>query len=186
MNTKKKGNREERNAAKLLNTWAKGRYEFGRVPMSGGLRWSRTKDTAGDITSTSEGHILQFCVEVKAHRDIDFSQLLRPELKGIKILEFWKQCTDDAKRAGKIPLLLCRYNGLPKGKFFVVMKFKDSFELGLHTHTEKPYIMAGNHALIIFMSDVLLETDYRKVHLIAKNLNRHGKSKKKLKAKKTS
>ena len=185
MNQKKKGNKAERDACKIWNTWAKGRYEYTRVPSSGGLRWHRTNDTSGDITSGSEGHKLQFCIEVKSHADIDFSQLLRNDLKNVKILEFWKQCTDDAKRCGKIPFLMCRYNGLPKGKFFIVMNLDDLINLGINADKIMPVIMASMQELIIFTSDALYNLDYITIHKNAKILNNKRNGKKKLKIKKT-
>lgn len=169
MNQKKKGNKAERDACKIWNTWSKGRYEYTRVPSSGGLRWHRTNDTSGDITSGTEGHKLQFCIEVKSHADINFSQLLRTDLKNVKILEFWKQCTDDAKRCGKIPFLMCRYNGLPKGKFFIVMTIFDMNKLGMNTSLI-PHVMSVN-GLNIFMSDYLYNFNYREIHKEAKLLN---------------
>lgn len=182
MNQKKKGNKAERYAAAIWNTWAKlakKKWKYGRVPQSGGLHWNKTAGTTGDITSTTEGHVLQFCIEVKSHADIDFSHLLRDDLKNVKLLEFWKQCTDDAARAKKIPLLMCRYNGLPKGKFFVVMNTHDIGSLEFHI---KGKVMIWGDATInltIFFSDSLFDNNYADIHINAKYLNkqRNGKTK---------
>ena len=184
MNQKKKGNKAERFAAAIWNEWAKrsGKtWKYGRVPQSGALRWHKTTGTTGDITSTTEGHVLQFCIEVKSHAEIDFSQLLRPELKGVKILEFWKQCTDDAARAGRIPLLMCRYNGLPKGKFFIVMRVEDLNNLEMVVVDDNridPILICPNPGLGIFMSDGLLKLPYSKIHKAAKLINKKRNGKK--------
>lgn len=114
MSSRSKGNRNERRACELLTKWAK--RKFARTPSSGGLRW-KTTNTKGDVVCIKEGHYFPFCVEVKAHKEINFSHLLYDV--DSKIMEFWDQCVGDAKKANKIPMLLMRYNGLPADLFFL-------------------------------------------------------------------
>ncbi len=115
INGRSKGNKNERVVAELFKVWTK--RPFSRTPSSGGLQWKSTH-TKGDIVCTKEGHYFPFCVEVKAHSEIDFSQLLLP-VEGCKIMEFWGQCVRDAKLAKKQPLLFMRYNRMPSNFFFV-------------------------------------------------------------------
>lgn len=114
MSSRSKGNRNERRACELLHKWT--RRKFARTPSSGGLSW-KTQNTKGDVVCIKEGHYFPFCVEVKAHREINFSHLLYDV--DAKIMEFWDQCVGDAKRAKKIPMLLMRYDRLPSDLFFL-------------------------------------------------------------------
>lgn len=116
INSRNKGNRNERNAAKLVSEWTGRKFE--RTPSSGGLQW-KASFSKGDIVCTVEGHVFPFCVEVKAHREINFSHLLLPGVKNVKIFDFWYQATRDAEKCLKIPMLLMRYDGMPKEFFFL-------------------------------------------------------------------
>ena len=116
MNSRSKGNRNERRACDLLKKWT--RKKFARTPSSGGLSWKKT-NAKGDVVCIKEGHYFPFCVEVKAHREINFSHLLYDV--DCKIMEFWDQCCHDAKEAKKVPMLLMRYNGLPAELFFLAV-----------------------------------------------------------------
>lgn len=119
INSRSKGNKNERVVAKLLKGWTG--KEFARTPSSGGLNW-KSSHSKGDVVCTTEGHLFPFCVEVKAHKEINFEHLLY--LKTPKIDEFWEQCSRDANSAGKAGLLLMRYDRLPKAFFFAVLPTK--------------------------------------------------------------
>lgn len=112
MNSRRKGAKNEREVAKALKDWTG--KEFAKTPASGGLQW-KTANSKGDVVCTTEGHYFPFCVEAKFHVKIDFSHLLTPGIKNVEILDFWKQCVRDAKKCKKVPMLLMRYNLLPKG-----------------------------------------------------------------------
>lgn len=115
INSRAKGNKTERIAAKVLAKWTG--KKFSRTPSSGGLAW-KNSNVKGDVVCTKEGHYFPFCVEVKGYTKIDFSHLLM-NIKNCDILDFWSQCVRDARAANKQPLLMMRYNGLPKGFFFI-------------------------------------------------------------------
>lgn len=123
INSKNKGNRNERDLCKFWEEWTG--YEFSRVPASGALRWKKTDNISGDIICSDPDHsrVFPFNIETKFHQDINFQHLLIP-VTNVKIKEFWAQATEDADRAKKTPILFMRYNGLPKGFWFVVMDFK--------------------------------------------------------------
>lgn len=164
INSRTKGNRSERVAASLFAKWTK--KSFARVPSSGGLQW-KAAHAKGDITCTTEGHYFPFCLEIKNYKELNFQQLLLPHLKNVKILEFWAQCKRDAELANKIPMLMMRYNGLPKDFFFVMMKEEHHLHLKL---TTKNVLCIENLGLIIFTSTELWGNDYKGIKLLAKTL----------------
>jgi len=176
INSKVKGSRNERNLSKLFQEWT-GR-EFARTPSSGGLRWSNTNDTVGDIICSDKTHsrYFKFVIEAKSYKDINFEQLLLPN-KNKKILEFWGQVLEDAERAGdKIPLLFMRYNGMPKDLHFVVMDygmylyvFRKQITTKIKTDNRKIFrVVIPGHDLIFLTSIMLFTTDYEKIHKLAK------------------
>lgn len=167
-NSRAKGNKGERVAANLFTQWT-GR-KFSKVPRSGGLHWQKA-NTIGDIVCTAEGHYFPFVVEVKNHKEINFSQLLVPNLKGVKILEFWSQVTGDAERANKFPILAMRYNGLPKDFFFIVIERKLQnllqASLGLHMiDLNKSKMTWGK--LVIYPSTEFFKLPYKETKKITK------------------
>ena len=119
VNSKKKGNKAERQLCSWFKTWTN--MNFTRVPASGGLRWKNKNATTGDIICDDERHSRRFLfvIESKTYKDINFEHLILGNKK-CKILEFWEQVNDDAKRSDKIPLLFMRYNGMNKNTWFVV------------------------------------------------------------------
>lgn len=167
-NSRQKGNRGERMAAKLFCDWTG--KTFSKVPRSGGLQWQKS-NTIGDIVCTEEGHYFPFVVEVKNHKEINFSQLLVPNLKGVKILDFWAQVERDSKRANKFALLLMRYNGLPKNFFFVVMAAKEyrilQKEMMLEFIEPNKEAMKWKH-LVIIPSTAFFQIPYKTTKKIAK------------------
>ena len=124
-NSRNKGSRFERTIAKAWESWTG--YKFSRTPGSGG--WAKAKDAMGDLVCTDEKHSRRFpfSIECKNYQEIKFEHILLG-LRSCKIISFWEQATKDAKRCGKIPVLIMRYNSMPKGEaFFMVNKEVDSF-----------------------------------------------------------
>lgn len=177
MNSRNKGNRNERGAAALITTWTGRKFE--RTPSSGGLQW-KASFSKGDIVCTVEGHRFPFCVEVKAHREIDFSHLLNPKVKNVKVLEFWAQCLRDAEKCDKVPMLLMRYDMMPKNFFFLVLptefygKLIGPRLLGTTTIKYK-----GKYNLTIIPSDQFFRFSYKEIKLLAKEYLQWGKKSKK-------
>ena len=122
INSKKKGSKFERTVCKWFSEWTG--YEFSRVPASGGLRWKKTDNITSDVICTDDKHARKFCfsIECKSYNDIRFEHVLL-QLKTCKILSFWEQTKRDATRGGKLPLLIMKYNGMPKGEAFVVIDY---------------------------------------------------------------
>lgn len=172
-NSKKKGNKGERDVSKWWQQWTG--FEFSRVPASGGLRWHSTHNTVGDIMCTNERHSRRFlfCIESKNYKDINFEHLILGNKK-TKILEFWKQTQDDAKRGNKIPILFMRYNGMPKGTYFVIVS-SNLFEYLIEKYNYT-FFLVGNpkYKFVIINSNDILNTDYLTLHKNLKKLKRNG------------
>jgi hypothetical protein len=118
INSRRKGKKAERVIAKVLEKWTG--KKFASTPASGGLNWQKA-NVAGDVVCATEGHYFPFAVEVKNYTKIDFSHLITPGIKNVEILDFWAQCSRDAKKCNKVPMLVMRYNGLPKEFYYLVL-----------------------------------------------------------------
>lgn len=173
INSKKKGAKGERMAIAFLKEWSG--KEFERTPASGGLRWKKSDNIAGDIICTEPNYIFPCSIEVKNHRDIDFSKLLffKPGKNQPKIWEFWHQACLDAVRAKKIPLLMVRYNGLPKNFFFFFWSWS-SHKFILESGLKIRPILVLQGKLIITTTEALKEISYVK---FKKAMTRHLKDK---------
>jgi len=181
INSKNKGSKNERSLAKLFEKWTG--YEFSRTPSSGGLRWSNTDSTVGDLICSDKQHsrYFRFSVEAKFHRDINFEQLLLPN-KNKKILEFWGQALEDSERSGKVPLLFMRYNGMPKDLHFAAISY-NAYSMIFKKSLQKVFkksgmrisrFIVGDVDIIIIPSTALFETKYKMIHKNAKIFLRNG------------
>jgi len=156
INSKNKGNKGERTAARLLERWVD--FPFTRVPQSGGLRWQSGRNITGDIIPEDMYQLedFPFSIEVKTRKSIDFEDLLLPHLS--EIMKFWEQSVADAKRVDKIPMVLMRRNGMPKETFYVIIPYPIftviSKLLNLHN-----YIIYGDK-IVISYSNEFFKTDY--------------------------
>jgi len=161
-NSKKKGNKGERDLAKWWQQWTK--LEFSRVPASGGLRWHNTKNITGDIICTDDRHSRRFLlsIECKTYKDINFEHLILGNKKN-KILDFWSQTQDDATRGKKVPILFMRYNGMTKNTYFVILSMNLFNLLKEHIKGFKyDYFIVPKQRFIILNSNDLLTIDYIK------------------------
>jgi Holliday junction resolvase len=168
INSRTKGNKNERNLAKLFETWT--RKKFSRTPSSGGLRWKNSQ-TVGDIVCTTEGHFFPFSIEAKSHREINFEHLLY--LDEPKILEFWAQAVGDAQRADvkKIPILFMRYNGMPSDLHFVVLSYSVYQQIWTSFPRSHRYLQYGKDledSLYIIRSTTLFKSNYKSVRTLLK------------------
>lgn len=179
-NSKKKGSKNERELCKWFKSWTG--YEFSRSPSSGGLRWQRKDDTVGDIVCTDERHSRRFgfSVETKFHKEVNFEHIVLGNKK-VKVLEFWDQALEDAKRANKTPLLFIRYNGMPKQTWLVIIN-EDSYKLarkyGLKFHEKAIFRMdvVGYDTMYLLNSDDLLQVNYKELSIaVKKRVRKNGK-----------
>lgn len=170
INSRSKGNKNERQLAKLFEVWTK--KKFARTPSSGGLNWKKA-NVKGDIVCTTEGHYFPFCIEAKSYQEINFQHLLYLD-KAI-VLKFWEQAKRDAMGANKVPILFMRTNGMPKDLHFVVMHQSD-FRLYIKEHLalDSSYLYVKNHRLIILKSTELFDTPYKEIKAKIKTTKKHG------------
>lgn len=120
INQKQKGNNNERETAKYLSVWLG--VEFVRTPSSGGRRLANNSMFVGDVVCGDENYKFPCVVETKHYESI----VLKPNKEGQlgsknKVFAWWKQAFEDANRVGKMPILFCRENGMPKATWFVFM-----------------------------------------------------------------
>jgi hypothetical protein len=166
VNAKKKGNRGERQARDFWKGWTG--LEFERVPQSGGLRWKKADNISGDLTCTEPNYIFPYSIEVKFPKEIKFEHLLYSVKSDI--IKYWAQAVEDAVRSVKIPLLMMRYNGLPKGMFFIVM-YGDygRFMIDHGLRIPQPHmVLKSPNYLVIFTTNELAKLDYKKFYKIGR------------------
>ena len=167
VNSKQKGSRFERSICKFFQDWTG--YEFSRVPASGGLRWKKTDNITSDITCSDPKHSRRFSlsVECKSYQEIKFEHLLLGN-KSCKIMSFWEQACSDAKRANKVPILIMKYNNMPKDEaFFMVDKKTAEIIFNQLDKLEKPRMaiqMDKNQVFYIFMLSDIKNISYSTFH----------------------
>lgn len=178
INSKKKGNRFEREVCKFFQSWTG--YEFSRVPQSGGLRWKNTQSITSDVICTDEfyGRRWPFSIECKSYKDIKFEQLLL-EKKSCKITSFWTQAVKDSERANKMPLLIMKYNGMPKEEAFLVCNYSTHKLLKKYLKPTKPqmHLLYPNpsDSLFVYMLSQLKEISHKAlVKEVRKLLKKNG------------
>lgn len=169
INSRSKGNRFERVIAKWFQEWTS--YEFGRVPGSGSLRWKKTDNITGDIVCTDDKHARRFPfnIECKSYQELKFEHLLLG-VKTCKIKGFWEQSSTDAKRSNKVPMLVLKYNSMPKGESFMVFgKEMGSF---IATKATVPFMVLHleYETLYVFMASNLKNHDYTEIYKKARNI----------------
>lgn len=160
INSRSKGNRSERTACKFFKGWTG--KEFSRTPSSGGLQWKKA-NVKGDIICTEEGHYFPFSVEVKNYKDLNFEHLLY-DVKS-DIMKFWSQCVADSLIANKAPMLLMRYNGMPKDLWFVMLPeylYHEYLSPFIHVKEEKLFIIPY-HGVVVLTTNTLGKVSYKKI-----------------------
>lgn len=162
-----KGNRGQLMARDVLQGWT---HKKMKSSSQSGMPGYNHDPHKGDILCNTEGHFFPFTVEVKFYKEINFCHLLQPNIKLPLIIEFWAQCFGDAKICKKIPMLMMRFNGLPKDFFFVVIEHKFMNHIyGLFT----PSIScleyhSPEESLVLLRSDQFFSLDYKEIKRIAK------------------
>jgi Holliday junction resolvase len=106
VNSKAKGNLNEREVAKALTKWTG--VTFRRTPASGAIHvpldW-----LCGDVFCTDKNFDFPFSVETKHYHKIT---------DGMKD-KWWEQAAQDAARIGAHPMLIYRQDGWPKSTWMV-------------------------------------------------------------------
>lgn len=97
-----KGSKFERDIAKQVSRWTG--VHFTRVPMSGG--WNQT----GDITPKDPKEMVDFPFNIECKNQKLFSTSSLVDCSGLdinkSIKQWWRQCTSDAMKSKKVPLLV--------------------------------------------------------------------------------
>lgn len=118
-----KGAAFERETCKKLSLWVSGGKRddlFWRSAMSGGRasiafkKGGTNKSQAGDLCAMDHEGIpfmSKFMVECKFYRDLDLFQGVIGNYGRLK--KFWVEANKQAKRSGKIPLLVAKQNNFP-------------------------------------------------------------------------
>lgn len=172
INSKNKGNRNEVVAAKWLEKWTG--EGFARTPSSGGLRWGADAAFAcGDVVCKNQNFDFKFAIETKHLKAVEFKAYLS---KRSKVYTIFQQAQRDADRAGKLPMLMLRTNGMDVGKFHIFMRsremtafFEAATQQGTIKRQDEIEVMVGSyegedreHIIIGVPSDFILQVPYKK------------------------
>lgn len=171
MNSKSKGSRFERAVSKWLTDWSGYKFERNRA---GSGAWHTNKDSVSDITCTDERHAhrCKLSFECKSYRDIKFEHVLLGT-KGSEIEKFWAQASRDAERAHRIPILIMRYNSMPRSEFFLAVdsSMAEAFLTDSMMNQRYMAINTEELSLYIFMaSSIKRLITYKNIHRKAKEL----------------
>ena len=169
INSKKKGDNNERVASYWLEKWTG--VPFSRTPSSGGLRFKNASIVCGDVVCQDEDFDFLFVVETKHLKGLTITKNLRSNSGVYKI---WEQCSRDATRAGKESMLLLRRNGMKKGEYYVF--FDNKVQQHLLDIDVISYGKKGDQELFGYLSsDILKYVTYSGLAKLMKNENsRHG------------
>ena len=118
INSKAKGDTNERQLCKWLNTYLG--VPFIRTPSSGGRRLMNASNFCGDVVCEDENFNFPFAVETKHYKKFSFTQILRAN-SGIYKVYF--QAKDDAIRANRGIFIALRNNGMPKNTWIMYFTF---------------------------------------------------------------
>jgi hypothetical protein len=117
INSKKKGNAGEKYVVELLKKWWDDEH-FIRNFLGGsgaaGTQLAGRNDVSSSLLEAMTGDIIcpegfPFSIESKFYETIDLYEVMRNPEKAT-VVEFWRQCKNDADRIKKIPLVIMREN----------------------------------------------------------------------------
>lgn len=121
INGKQKGNKNERDCAKMLERWTG--VPFTRTPSSGGLRLKNAPNFCGDVVCAEASFYFPFAIETKHLKNFQVVLLKSGELRErSQVKTIWAQCQRDATRAKKQGMCLLRTNNMASGTYVVVMR----------------------------------------------------------------
>ena len=117
INSKQKGNRNEREFVKILNERFNLENGFSRVPMSGawGTNNRTMRDTSGQALDVLSGDLIcpqgfKFSIEIKSRIDFNFWDMLNEGNENTDIDSWLYQASHDASCTKKEPLLVIKIN----------------------------------------------------------------------------
>lgn len=173
INSKQKGNTNERVAAKALKSWTG--YSFVRVPSSGGLRWRDSGRVSADLICDEPDVEFDFTIETKHLKKITIARVLK---SNSMIFTIWEQVMSDALRCQKIPMAMLRANGMPAGEYYLIL---DAGMGGMLMSLSVPTLFSGansKYTLVGFkFSEVKKYLKWPKFEAAVKKSNLVAKSK---------
>ena len=113
---KHKGSGFERDMCRLLSSWwSSGETEevFWRADSGGKAKTTKSMHLCGDLFQFNFDYPKLPCsVEAKFHKDFDWEVLFEETVGSStqNIINWWKQCSEDAKRAKLIPAMIFKKN----------------------------------------------------------------------------
>jgi hypothetical protein len=154
INSKEKGDKNERYVAQMLSKWTG--YSFHRVPGSGGLNWGRDTRVSGDVVA-EEGADFPWSVETKHLKGVRYpTKRLRANSMLYKV---WEQCTRDASNVGKLPMALVRGNGWIKDCYLCCVDAK-VYEVLVVSGLK---LLSTGKGLYVFDSRDVMALDYKEI-----------------------
>lgn len=99
-NSKKKGDKFERDVAKILGDWWG--FKFSRTPMSGGASWLADNNAVGDIVTPPEAKF-PLVIECKSREGWTIDNVL---LNNKEPHTWWSQVVTDSTKTGQTPCLI--------------------------------------------------------------------------------
>lgn len=151
INSKRKGDRNEREVAKLLTKWTG--QKFIRTPSSGGIAtrlgsMSVNAAFCGDVSCVDQNFEFHFTVETKHYKSLALSKELR---SNSKVYSIYQQAKRDAEAAGRLPMIMLRKNGMAAGEYMIY------FDVPV----ESMVIDSLGHGLYGYYSDNLIQLDFQ-------------------------
>lgn len=152
INSKQKGNSNERELTHILNKRFEG-YTFARSVSSGaytgGMNQSRAETLTEEQKLVFSGDIrvpvnFKFTIEHKAYAEASFWDLFNP---GSDLFKWYEQSSIDAKNVGKEPLLIVKYNN-HKRIAFIKMDY-------LIKHKAPPPVFVHENRGCYWLEDIL-------------------------------
>jgi hypothetical protein len=141
INSKVKGNRNELEVTKLLQTWTG--HEFTRVPMSGGLRWKNRMDICGDVINVDPTFHFPFSIEAKSYKNLGLPHNNSHTIRSNSIIyTFFNQCKRDAVASKKTPFLIVRENQMPKDQHYIFLELTFDQMMKLENYLTPKYFGA--------------------------------------------
>lgn|SRR5690554_1006738 len=152
INSKRKGNNNERQACKFMERWTG--EKFIRVANSGAMH-SQSPWLAGDIVPETTEFLLEFDTVIET-KHLKYLGCLDGTRSNSVIGKIMNQCLVDKQRvsAGNC-LCLLRQNGMKKGNYIVVV-------VENKVNTKLPWFLKLDH-LLLFKSEDIINFNYKEV-----------------------
>lgn len=153
INARKKGASFELKVAAQLTKLVGSK--FSRTPSSGG--WAKT----GDITPKDPKEMVRFPYNIECKNNESWHTSMLFEFSGKRLPscfgKWWKQCSDDAKKSKKIPIVVFTRNRRP---VYCIMRSNLFRKLGLN-ESVGIYIRIGNYRILLW--EEVLKIPYLKM-----------------------